>query len=108
MQDFLSLLRDVLACLRASELGAAARRVREAANAQAEASHTCRSTAIGEINRVLHEAKRQREELRKAVHDLPAPDRLFAEVQIEAVIDSILNGEIVRLREAKRRSAKAT
>ena len=107
MQDFVSLVRDVVAYLHANELDAAAQRVREAASAQAEVSHKCRSEVITEINRALSEAKRQRELLRNAVRALPASHQIFAEVQIEAVIDSMLNAEIVRLRGAKRRGGRA-
>jgi hypothetical protein len=106
MQDLLQLMRELVSLVRFHEVAAAAQRLERAESQHAAYCYLARSALITEINRVLREAKQERDALREAVRALPERDRLFAEVQVEEVIDRMLGPEITRLRAQKRHMAK--
>ena len=102
MQDIISLTRDIIALIKDQQVEAAERLVTEATLLHLGESGRVRTEAINTINIELSKIKRQRDILRQTVQALPEKEQLFAEVQIEAVINRIFTDEIAGLKERKR------
>ena len=102
MQDILSLTRDVIALIKDQQVEEAERLVTQAVRRHEEETGRARSEAIIQVNIKLQQIKLQRDLLRQTVLALPEKDRMFAEIQIEEVVDKILADEISGLKARKR------
>lgn len=102
MQDIISLTRDIIALIKDQQIEEAERLVTEATLLHLGEAGQVRTAAIYTINVELSKIKRQRDLLRQTVQALPDKERLFAEVQIEALVDKIFANEIAGLKERKR------
>lgn len=100
--DLLSLARDVISLLRAREREKALERVQAACRQHASLSYEARAELVYQINLALYRLRWERDCVRSAVRTLPEDERLFAEAQIESILD-IFNKEIASLLATKRR-----
>lgn len=101
--DLLSLARNLVSLLEAREREKALERVHAAHRQHALRSYEVRSEVVHGINLAVHRLRRERDRVRAAVQMLPEGERLFAETQIEPILDDIFNQEIASLLTAKRR-----
>lgn len=102
MQDILALTRDIIALIKDNQVEAAKHLVTEAVRRHDEKSGKVLSEAIIQVNIKLQQMKEQRKLLRQTVQALPDKERIFAEVQIEAIVDKIYAEDIAGLKERKR------
>jgi len=105
--DLLSLARELVRLLRERELEQALQRVRAARRDHATRSFEERAGVITQVNLTIHRLRAEREKVRAMVTSLPEKERLFAEGQIEPILDEVFNGEIAELKAVKRRQSKS-
>jgi hypothetical protein len=101
--DLLSIAVEITELIKSNELDAAIHRIEQANAAKIQVCVTGRSQEIDEINRAIIKAKTVQGDLRQAVLRLPSEERLFAEFQIERVIEQHFAPEISKLLERKRK-----
>jgi hypothetical protein len=101
--DLIALARDIVALLRDHECEQALQRVRTARRDLAARRFDERAEVINRINSVVHRLRAEREKVRATVTFLPEQERLFAEFQIEPLLDEVFNREIAGLLAVKRR-----
>jgi hypothetical protein len=100
--DLIALARDLVDLFREHELEKARERVRAARCKHATRSFDERAEVIHHVNLAIRRLRSEREEVRVAVFGLPDDEKLFAEAQIEPVLDEVFNAEIAALKAVKR------
>lgn len=106
--DAVNLAKELVALVKAHELDLAARKAAAALEKMSRESFVCRGEAIEAINLELQRHIRQRQLLMAAVLGLPEEERIFVEVQVEAVIDKVFEPAITALKAKKRALARPT
>jgi len=106
MQDLLAIMRELTALIRANQTEAAAEKVEQALKKQSDDVYKVRTLAITQINNELQKMKRDHDCLEQAVQALPEKERLFAEQQIESVVDKLYTNEMAALRHEKRKLSR--
>lgn len=106
MQDLLSIMGDLVTLISERELEAAERMAASALRKGAAGTHEVRSAAVHEMNLQLQRIKRGRDALRESVQGLPEKERIFAQVQIEEVVEQIFTEEIAALKARKRKLSR--
>jgi len=106
MTDAVALVKDLVALLKEHEIEMAARKATAALLQMSRESYDSRGLAINAINRELQKLSMQRKNLRAAILDLPENERIFAQVQVEAVVDKIYEPAITAMKKEKRALAR--
>lgn len=106
MQDYVTLLRELVTLIKDRETEAAAVRVAAARNHYEAVSYEKRCDIVASINRNIIEIKYHRELLRQTVFELPQEEKMFAQVRIEEIVDGMFVSELAHLRKNKRHHSK--
>lgn len=106
MMDAVTLVKDLVTLVKEREIEAAARKATEALQEMSRVSYESRGLAINAINLELQRLSMQRKCLRAAILDLPEKERVFAQVQVEAVVDKIYEPAITAMKKEKRALAR--
>lgn len=106
MTDAVTLVKDLVALVKEHEIETAARKATAALRQMSRESYGSRGRAINTINIELQRLAMQRNRLRAAILDLPESERVFAQVQVEAVVDKIYEPAITAMKKEKRALAR--
>jgi len=106
MTDTLTLAKELVALIKDRELEQAALKVKTAFEKMSQDSFRSRVGSIEAVNLELQRHIKQRTNLKAAVLGLPEEERIFVEVQIEAIIDKVYEPAITALKAKKRALAR--
>ena len=106
MTDTVTLVKELVSLIKDRELEQAALKAKTAFERMYQESFRCRVGAIEAANLELQRHIKQREKLKAAVLELPEEERIFVEVQVEAVIDKVYEPVITALKAKKRALAR--
>ena len=106
MQDWLTVMRELSALIRAYKIEAGDEKVDQATEKQSNTSLIERQRAITQINSELQKIKGKCDLLRQTVQSLPEKERIYAEQQIQSVIDKHFVPAIAELKVKKRKLSK--